>query len=483
MLQPGSGTPTPVAVQFIGISPSPSPSGQGIGSRQTSQEAEPAKDPPAQPCEPTGGTENAAAGTPQSTGEQDQRAQPREPASGIEEWEVVAATPRSEEEQDLSHQAGAAAASKHQAAEEPESCAAACAPQGVRLGPGGGSNEQNALQGGVGMGGPCRREQPPGCRGGGVLPPPGLAQPQCLSPPSVLAGVPPGWPSTGTVSETTVTMQPGPLHMSMVATTGRVAQVTPGGQAARSGVQPGWLLVSLDGELYQEPLLHSKIAGGRPYNTTFSVQEGVIPALLVARAAQSELQSQRWGAVPQDVREPARSPTAAPDSWPNGAPGAGVGGQGGDDGSPLPFETPAKLFSIDDNAIKVNGQRFLAADVVARLQQLQAQDSVGDQAPSPEAQQARASSVDGCERRQDGAQVLAEVTCSLSAPACDLLPETRWFDGRRFGEGGWRRRCGGGLLTGATLRVALRVDACGPEVILACVCLCWLLFAGSAALT
>jgi len=100
MLQPGSGTPTPVAVQFIGISPSPSPSGQGIGSRQTSQEAEPAKDPPAQPCEPTGGTENAAAGTPQSTGEQDQRAQPREPASGIEEWEVVAATPRSEEEQE-----------------------------------------------------------------------------------------------------------------------------------------------------------------------------------------------------------------------------------------------------------------------------------------------------------------------------------------------------------------------------------------------
>ncbi|CAK0814610.1 unnamed protein product, partial [Prorocentrum cordatum] len=138
-----------------------------------------------------------------------------------------------------------------------------------------------------------------------------------------------------------------------------------------------------------------------------------------------------------------------------------------------------------------------------------AADSVSDQAPSPEAQQARASSVDGggsasaahapgrqaqrryqtqrkkrqrmikkkirrgqilvstaepppvsaaptsaegatllrangevrarepgCERKRDGEQVLAEVTCSLSAPACDLLPETRWFGGRRFGEGG-----------------------------------------------
>lgn len=125
MLQPGSGTPTPVAVQFVGINPSASV--QGVGSRQTSQEVEPAKaeqlavpgglteepaaeqlavpeglteEQHAQPCEPTSGNENAVADTPQSEEEQEQHAQPCEPTSGIEEWEVVAATPQSEEEQE-----------------------------------------------------------------------------------------------------------------------------------------------------------------------------------------------------------------------------------------------------------------------------------------------------------------------------------------------------------------------------------------------
>ncbi|CAK0810723.1 unnamed protein product [Prorocentrum cordatum] len=36
----------------------------------------------------------------------------------------------------------------------------------------------------------------------------------------------------------------------------------------------------------------------------------------------------------------------------------------------------------------------------------------------------------GCERKRDVEQVQAEVTCSLSVPACDLLPETQWLDGR-----------------------------------------------------
>jgi len=128
MLQPGSGTPTPVAVQFIGMSPSASV--QGIGSRQTSQEVEPAKaeqlavpeglteepaaeqlvvaegrtqEQHAQPCEPTSGNENAVADTPQGDEGQEQHAQPCEPTSGIEEWEVVAATPRSEEEEQEQH--------------------------------------------------------------------------------------------------------------------------------------------------------------------------------------------------------------------------------------------------------------------------------------------------------------------------------------------------------------------------------------------
>ncbi|CAK0905292.1 unnamed protein product [Prorocentrum cordatum] len=204
------------------------------------------------------------------------------------------------------------------------------------------------------------------------------------------------WPSSGTIGETAVArehslaMQPGPLYvyMTTTTTTGRVAQVTPGGQAAWSAVRPGWLLKSVDGEHYTEPLLRSKILSGRPHGTVFSAQ---------------------------DVREPARSPTAALGSRPSGAPGAGVGGHGGDDGVPLPFETPAKSLRIDDCVVDVNGQRSrnqnrddfaievdgqrgcLAAGVVARLQQqqLQAPDSAGGLAPSPEAQQARASSVDG----------------------------------------------------------------------------------------
>lgn len=100
MLQPGSGTPTPVAVQFIGMSPSPSV--QGIGSRQTSQEVEPTK--AEQLAVPEGLTEEPAAEQLAVAGglTEEQHAQPCEPTSGIEEgWQVVEATPRSEEEQEL----------------------------------------------------------------------------------------------------------------------------------------------------------------------------------------------------------------------------------------------------------------------------------------------------------------------------------------------------------------------------------------------
>jgi len=86
-----------------------------------------------------------------------------------------------------------------------------------------------------------------------------------------------------------VAMQPGPLQLSMINSTGRVTSVAPGGQAAENGVQRGWRLVSLDGEPYQESLVHSKIASGEPYNIVFSEEEGVTPALIAAKAGASRV--------------------------------------------------------------------------------------------------------------------------------------------------------------------------------------------------
>jgi hypothetical protein len=70
-----------------------------------------------------------------------------------------------------------------------------------------------------------------------------------------------------------VTMQPGPLRLSMINSTGRVTDVSPGGQAAEKGIRPGWRLVSLDGEPYKESLVHSKIASGEPFEIIFSEED------------------------------------------------------------------------------------------------------------------------------------------------------------------------------------------------------------------
>ncbi|CAK0865179.1 unnamed protein product [Prorocentrum cordatum] len=298
--------------------------------------------------------------------------------------------------------------------------------------------------------------------------------------------------------EVSVTMQPGPLHMRMT-TAGRVTRVAAGGQAAAHGVQPGWLLVSVDGKPYHEPLLHSKIACGSPYRVVFSAQEGAISAILAARAAFLEQQALRGGAAEQGAAGQAQHSAAAPSVNPD---------------APVPLRGPTAVSITDGCVIDVDGQTVLAADIAALQQQLQAES---DQTPSPEAQQARASSggggasadaapdppaqerpavrepgreaqrhyqtqrkkqqrimkkkirrgevvvgpsgvlepasavgappapqpasggpagEPGGEREPDGEQVPAEGTSSRLAPACDLIPGTRWFDGRRFGEDG-----------------------------------------------
>lgn len=73
--------------------------------------------------------------------------------------------------------------------------------------------------------------------------------------------------------EHSVTMQPGPMRLSMINSTGTVTDVIPGGQAAERGVQPGWRMVSLDGAPYTESLVYSKVASGEPFNIVFSEED------------------------------------------------------------------------------------------------------------------------------------------------------------------------------------------------------------------
>jgi len=52
-----------------------------------------------------------------------------------------------------------------------------------------------------------------------------------------------------------------------------VENVLEGGQAARQGVEPGWVMCSVDGEPYAEQLIDEKIAGSEPFAVTFQVPD------------------------------------------------------------------------------------------------------------------------------------------------------------------------------------------------------------------
>ncbi|CAK0820301.1 unnamed protein product, partial [Prorocentrum cordatum] len=99
----------------------------------------------------------------------------------------------------------------------------------------------------------------------------------------------------GNVNETvfprehSLTIQPGPLQLKLTNTTGRVTEVTPDGQAAERGVEPGWRLVSMDGEPYEQSMLQSMKARDEPYTVVFCEEEGVTPALIAARAGHAEV--------------------------------------------------------------------------------------------------------------------------------------------------------------------------------------------------
>merc|ERR1711920_463941 len=75
------------------------------------------------------------------------------------------------------------------------------------------------------------------------------------------------------VQEIEVQFQAGDLGLTGDFEQGIVEHVEEGGQAADQGVQPGWMMLRLDEELYSEQLLDRKRTGDQPYIMTFSVQD------------------------------------------------------------------------------------------------------------------------------------------------------------------------------------------------------------------
>jgi len=87
-------------------------------------------------------------------------------------------------------------------------------------------------------------------------------------PPSDAAGRSPPPPE-----ERSVVFQPGGIGVEGDFRHGVVENVLEGGQAARQGVEPGWVMCSVDGEPYAEQLIDEKIAGSEPFAVTFQVPD------------------------------------------------------------------------------------------------------------------------------------------------------------------------------------------------------------------
>lgn len=84
-------------------------------------------------------------------------------------------------------------------------------------------------------------------------------------PPSDTGGGPP--------PERSVVFRPGSIGVEGDFRHGVVEQVLEGGQAAEQGVQPGWVMLSVDGEPYQEQLIDKKIAGPESFTVTFQASD------------------------------------------------------------------------------------------------------------------------------------------------------------------------------------------------------------------
>ena len=261
-------------------------------------------------------------------------------------------------------------------------------------------------------------------------------------------------------------------------------------------------------------LMHSKIARGKPYNVVFSVEEGFTPAPIVARAVQPDLRRQRWRTTNQDVQTQMQEFTIILNGRPSDALGVEIEFPAADGTSLrikrimklglLPLwnkSNPLKTVKIGDRIIEVNGQRGLAANLIAQLRQFRVQEVVirrqaaldtwRAQAPSvpwalaagepAAAAGSRAEQADLPPRQAvggasaqvlDGGQAPAEGACSS---ARDLRPEpgqARPVPGRPRGplEGRWLDRCGVvGTVVGSTLHWAHQAwDSNGTsEVVLA----------------
>ena len=66
--------------------------------------------------------------------------------------------------------------------------------------------------------------------------------------------------------------EPGRIGTTTDPFNGEVYEVDEGGQAAFLGVQPGWVMRSVDGHPYSMECLHEKINGTEPYTIVFEIR-------------------------------------------------------------------------------------------------------------------------------------------------------------------------------------------------------------------